>query len=46
MSQLLLEISYGILLAIGSLALVMVLMEKIGLGLAMKNSGQNSSKEL
>jgi len=38
MSHMLLEVSCGILLAVGSLALVIVLMEQTGLGFAKKNS--------
>lgn len=38
MSQMLLEVACGLLLAVGSLALVIVLMERTGLGFAKKKS--------
>jgi ABC-type uncharacterized transport system permease subunit len=45
MSLMLLEVSCGILLAVGSLALVIVLMEQTGLGFSRKNSDQTPTKK-
>lgn len=45
MSHMLLEVSCGILLAVGSLALVIVLMEQTGLGFSKKNSDQTPTQK-
>jgi ABC-type uncharacterized transport system permease subunit len=41
----LLEVSCGILLAVGSLALVIVLMERTGLGFSKKNPDQTPTQK-